>query len=63
VLLSEIPRRPVIVSIVDENGIRLYTTTIANHVNPLNLTKLAKGIYFMELIINMKKKVLPLVIF
>lgn len=62
VILSRIPERPVAVTVVDRFGQRLFTTTINNYSNLLNLHRLAKGHYSIELMLGRDKVTLPLLI-
>ncbi|MBC7849963.1 MAG: T9SS type A sorting domain-containing protein, partial [Chitinophagaceae bacterium] len=62
VILSKLPTKPVAVTVVDRYGQRLYTTTISNHSNMLNLSKLAKGHYSVEVIINNEKIAVPIIL-
>ena len=62
VLLSHLPKKPVRVTVIDRFGQRLFTTTIYNHSNLLNLSRLAKGYYTVELIVDNERITLPVVL-
>lgn len=62
VLFSEIPKRPAAVTVIDSYGVRLFSTLVSNNVNRLDLSKLAKGAYFVEIIINNRRKVIPIIV-
>jgi hypothetical protein len=62
ILLSEIPEKPTKVTVYDRHGRVLINTYINDHVNPLNLAAWSKGLYFVEVNINNKKKVIPVVV-
>ncbi|MBL7734543.1 MAG: PKD domain-containing protein [Chitinophagaceae bacterium] len=62
VLFSELPKRPAAVTVIDAYGVRIFSTLFSNNVNTLNLAKLARGQYFVEVIINNRKKVIPIIL-
>jgi PKD repeat protein len=60
--LSNAPDKPVAVTVIDRYGQRLYTTTISGHTSMLNLHKLARGYYHLELILGNEKVTIPLIL-
>lgn len=60
-ILSKLPAKPVKVSVYDRVGRLVMVTTIVNTVNDLNLTKFAKGEYFVELVSDNKKIIIPVI--
>jgi len=62
VLLSHLPKKPVIVTVIDRFGQRLFTTRIYSHSNLLNLSRLAKGYYTVELIVDNERITLPILL-
>jgi hypothetical protein len=62
ILLSQLPEKPINVSVVDKNGRRVFHTTVHNNTSQLRLTTLPKGLYFLEFTIDRKKVVVSIVI-
>jgi PKD repeat protein len=62
ILLSDIPEQPAKVVVYDGHGSGLYKTYIRNHVNTLSTMKLTAGLYFVEITISKKKRILPLIV-
>lgn len=62
VLLSEVPERPAKVAVYDRFGRVMLTSVINGHVTSVNLTRAAKGLYYVEVNINGRKKVMPVVL-
>ncbi|MEP7258920.1 MAG: PKD domain-containing protein, partial [Flavitalea sp.] len=63
ILLSQIPKKPALVSLIDRAGARIFSTTITGNVNTLNLTKFAKGLYYIEVVVNNRKKMLSVILY
>lgn len=62
VIFAKLPERPVAVTVIDRYGQRLFTKTINGYANLLNLQRLAKGHYSIELMLGTEKIALPLLI-
>jgi PKD repeat protein len=62
VLLSELPGKPVKLAVYDRYGRILFATYITGNVTPVDLAKAARGLYYVEVTINGKKRILPVVI-
>ena len=62
VLISEVPDKPSKVAVYDRYGKVLYTSYVTGNVTELNLLKHAKGLYYVEVNINNKKNIVPVVI-
>ena len=62
VILSQLPEKPVALKVIDRYGQPLFTTTINNYSNLLNLSRLAKGYYMVELILGKEKVSIPVLI-
>ncbi|MGN6491790.1 MAG: PKD domain-containing protein [Agriterribacter sp.] len=60
-ILSKLPSKPIKVSVYDRVGRLVMVSIIVNTVNDLNLTKFAKGEYFVELTTDNKKVIIPLI--
>jgi len=59
VLLSKLPEKPVSITVIDRSGKPILTTTINSYANLLNLTKLAKGQYFIQLVLDKERISIP----
>lgn len=62
ILMSEIPDKPARVKVFDRFGRMMQVTSIKNHVSSLNLYRHARGLYFIEIVIGGKRKVVPVVL-
>ncbi len=62
ILFSQIPAKPAKVSVYDAAGKRLLVTTVSDHVNKVDASKFLKGLYFVEIIINNQRTIMPLAI-
>ena len=62
ILMSEIPKKPAVVTIIDGLGRKLFTTTIQKNFNPLDFPKLSKGLYFIQIILDTDRRVIPIVV-
>ncbi len=60
--LSQLPIKPITVKVIDRYGQPLFTTTISNYTNRLNLSMLAKGHYSIELMVENEKISIPVLI-
>lgn len=60
-ILSKLPAKPITVTVYDRVGRRVLINTIVNTVNDLNLTPFAKGEYFVELVADDKKVIIPVI--
>ena len=60
-VLSKLPGKPIKVTIYDRIGRRLINREIINLVNEINMTAYAKGLYFVECVLDNKRVILPLV--
>lgn len=63
IMLSEIPAKPVKVTVIDASGKRRFSTEIKDHINSLGAARLSKGMYFVELIINNKRQVIAVMVY
>jgi hypothetical protein len=61
ILFSDIPSKPAKVSIYDAAGKRLLVTSVQDHVNRIDIAKFMKGLYFVEIIINTDRTIIPVV--
>jgi len=57
----DIPAEDIIVTVSDLNGIRYISEKLSGSVKSLNVSKLPKGIYFIEIKEGLKKNVLRFV--
>ena len=62
VLISEIPAQPAKLAVYDRYGRILFTTFATANITHLNLLKCSKGLYYVEVNINNKKNIVPVVI-
>jgi hypothetical protein len=62
ILLSKIPEKPAKLVLYDRYGRILSTSYVRNNVKPLNLTKVSKGLYFVEVNVNNKKTIIPVAV-
>ncbi|MEO8582512.1 MAG: PKD domain-containing protein [Flavitalea sp.] len=62
ILLSEVPVRPLFVTIIDAGGKRLFSTTIQKNYNILDYLKLSKGLYFVQIIVDKDRRIIPVVV-
>ncbi|MBL7698302.1 MAG: PKD domain-containing protein [Chitinophagaceae bacterium] len=62
VLLSEIPDQPAKLVVYDRFGRAMLTKLINGHVTPVDLTRASKGLYYVEVNINGKRRAIPLVL-
>jgi len=62
VLISDVPDRPAKLTVYDRYGRILHTSFVTGNVTPLNMAKHAKGLYYVEVNINNKKNIVPVVI-
>ena len=62
VLISEVPEKPAKLTVYDRYGRILHTSYVTGNVTPLNMLKHAKGLYYVEVNINNKKNIVPVVI-
>ena len=60
-VLSKAPSKPINVTVYDAIGRRILSTTATNTVTDINLMSFAKGLYFVECILNDQKVILPLI--
>jgi PKD repeat protein len=62
VLISQVPEKPAKLTVYDSYGRILHSSYVTANVTPLNMLKLAKGLYYVEVNINNKKNIVPVVI-
>jgi hypothetical protein len=62
VLISEMPEKPAKITVYDRYGRILHASFVTGNVTPLNMLKYAKGLYYVEVNINNKKNIVPVVI-
>jgi PKD repeat protein len=62
ILVSEVPDKPAKMTVYDKYGRVLHTSFVTGNVTELNLHKHAKGLYYVEVNMNNKKNILPVVI-
>jgi len=62
VLVSEVPDKPSKLAVYDKNGRILFTTFVTGNITQLNLLKQSKGLYYVEVDINNKKNIVPVVL-
>jgi hypothetical protein len=62
IILSDLPEKPAKVTLYDNHGKKILITLIRDHVNAINAVKLAKGLYFVEVDINNKKEIIPVIV-
>ncbi|MBX3253681.1 MAG: PKD domain-containing protein [Chitinophagaceae bacterium] len=60
-ILSKLPSKPIKVTVYDRIGRRVLVNTIVNTVNDLNLMPFAKGEYFVELVADDKRVIIPVI--
>ncbi|MFT3747636.1 MAG: PKD domain-containing protein [Agriterribacter sp.] len=60
-VLSKLPPEPIKMTVYDRIGRRLITREISNAVNDINMTGYAKGLYFVECVLDNNRVILPLV--
>jgi len=60
-VISKLPPKPIRVSVYDRIGRKILVTTVINMVTDLNLTSYAKGLYFVECVLDDQKIVVPIV--
>ncbi|MCC6286463.1 MAG: T9SS type A sorting domain-containing protein [Chitinophagaceae bacterium] len=60
-VLSKLPSKPIKVTIFDRIGRRLAEKQVSNTVTDINMTMYAKGLYFVECVLDNNKLILPLV--
>jgi PKD repeat protein len=63
VLFSKIPGQPVEVNLYDAYGRRMYTGTCRSNINTINCEQLHAGQYFVEVLTNGQRVVLPVQLF
>lgn len=61
-LLSEVPVKPVKMVVYDRYGRVMRTSFVHGNVTAVDLMRAAKGLYYIEVNINNKKKILPVVL-
>lgn len=61
-LLSAVPAEPAVVSVYNRFGIVLYKTNIKGHATPLNIPGASRGLYYVEVAVGTKKRILPLIV-
>jgi hypothetical protein len=61
-LLSDVPGKGANVRVHDRYGKVLVSMLVKDHITPLNMVRLAKGLYFVEVSINNNKQVMPVII-
>jgi hypothetical protein len=62
ILFSEIPSKPAKVTVYDSNGKRFMVGSIQDHVNRFDLSRLSKGLFFVEIIMNTERRVIPVLV-
>ncbi|RYE17121.1 MAG: PKD domain-containing protein [Sphingobacteriales bacterium] len=62
VLLSELPEKPAKLAVYDRYGRIMVHMIIKGHVTPVDLSRAAKGVYYVEVNINNKKRLVPIVL-
>ena len=62
VLLSEVPAAPAKITVYDRFGLILFSTLATGNVNGIDLIKHSKGLYYVEVNINNKKNIVPVVL-
>ncbi|MBN8790335.1 MAG: PKD domain-containing protein, partial [Terrimonas sp.] len=60
-VVSKLPPKPIKMTVYDRIGRRLITREISNAVNDINMTGYAKGLYFVECVLDNNRVILPLV--
>jgi PKD repeat protein len=61
-LFSNIPVKPVIVTVYDAGGKLMMSKSVQDHVNRIDITGFSKGLYFVQLVINTKRRIIPVVV-
>ena len=62
VLLSEVPAAPAKLTVYDRFGMILFSTLATGNVTGIDLIKHSKGLYYVEVNINNKKNIVPVVL-
>jgi PKD repeat protein len=62
IVLSELPEKPARIIVYDSHGGVIHKTSIQDHVNQLQMPKLKAGLYFIEVSINNKKRMMPVIV-
>jgi hypothetical protein len=62
VLISDVPEKPAKLTVYDRYGRILQSAYVTENVTPLNMAAHAKGMYYVEVNINNKKNIVPVVI-
>ncbi len=62
ILLAALPSKAARVTVYDAVGKRMMVTSVQDHVNRLDITRFAKGLYFLEIVVNSKRKIIPIVL-
>lgn len=62
IILSALPEKPARLAVYDSHGGMIHRASINDHVNPLNLPKLKTGLYFVEVSVNNRKKIIPVIV-
>lgn len=62
VIISEVPAGQVPLIVYDRFGRTLLTTRVTGNVTSINLERVSRAVYYVELRMNNKKKILPVVI-
>jgi hypothetical protein len=62
ILISDVSDNPAKVTVYDGYGRILFASYTAGNITPLNMLKQSKGLYYVEVNINNKKNIVPVVI-
>lgn len=62
IVFSEVPSKPARVTIYDAKGAKIQVMQLKDHVNLLNGYKLKKGIYMVEVVVENKRIVIPVLV-
>lgn len=62
VMLSEVPNKPAKLAVYDRYGRVLLTKPVTGNVTPVNLLHAARGLYYVEVNIDGRKQLLPVVL-
>jgi PKD repeat protein len=60
-LMSKLPEKPVAVKLYSQTGVKIVTLIANAYSTPINIANKPNGIYFIEIIVNDKRLILPLI--
>lgn len=62
IVISDIPQKPARITVYDAKGRKFYTGQAQQNVNPLRGLRLAKGLYFVEVLVNDQRDIISVVV-